>query len=78
MIRFLDTFSEFSGNSFDKSMEEKEERGLGDVPMMLRERYWEKGFSASIRNMFSGALKIERSSAQSSGFQTERCGKRNR
>jgi hypothetical protein len=34
--------------------------------------------SASIRNIFSGALKIERSSAESSGFQTERCGKRNR
>jgi hypothetical protein len=38
MTRFLDAFSEFFGNSFDKSMEEK----------------WEKGFSASIRNIFSG------------------------
>jgi hypothetical protein len=26
------------GCSFDKSMEEKEKRGLGDVPMMLGER----------------------------------------
>ena len=36
MIRFLDTLSEFFGNSFDKSMGEK--RGLGDVSMMLGER----------------------------------------
>ena len=36
MVRFLDTLSEFFGNSFDKSMGEK--RGLGDVSMMLGER----------------------------------------
>jgi len=38
MIRFLDTLSDFFGNSFDKSMEEKEKRGLGDVLMISGER----------------------------------------
>jgi len=38
MIRFLDTLSEFFGNSFDKSMEGEKRLGLGDVPMMLGER----------------------------------------
>ena len=31
-----------------------------------------------LSDIFSRALKIERSSAESSGFETERCGKRNR
>jgi len=43
MIRFLIHFQNFLAILLINRWKEK--RGLGDVPMMLGERYWEKEFS---------------------------------